>query len=251
MREILCFAVLFFWARAISEPPGRFMVVWNVGQGAWSTLVDDGACYHVDMGGSHFKFGEDLRKYCGDKMNYLYITHFDSDHINFVTKAGYFLPKRCRVTPIDASVNRRKRRWLETFRDCAASTPIASPVREIFRADFHNRNDCNMYVVAQRVLITGDAPAKLEKKILAVPQLASVVYYLLGHHGSRTSSSSLLLDRLPRLRAGIASAEKSKYGHPHRETIERLRARGIPLLVTEQDGSIYLKLDEAPGPVSL
>ena len=56
------------------------------------------------------------------------------------------------------------------------------------------------------------------------------------------STSDDLLNRLPNLRLVIASARFARYHHPSIETVTRLRARGVPLLRTEDWGSIALQL---------
>jgi beta-lactamase superfamily II metal-dependent hydrolase len=44
------------------------------------------------------------------------------------------------------------------------------------------------------------------------------------------------------LKIAISSARKAKYGHPHIETIWLLKKRGVPLLRTEDWGTIALEL---------
>jgi competence protein ComEC len=65
---------------------------------------------------------------------------------------------------------------------------------------------------------------------------------VLGHHGSRTSTSSLLLDHLPRLTAAVSSARFRKYGHPHARVRRDLAKRHIPLLRTEEWGNLHFEL---------
>ncbi|MBK7961611.1 MAG: hypothetical protein IPK04_10715 [Bdellovibrionales bacterium] len=65
---------------------------------------------------------------------------------------------------------------------------------------------------------------------------------ILGHHGSKTSTSEALLQRLPRLKFAIATARESRYGHPHFVVLNRLRQHRIPILRTEDWGHIGLEL---------
>ncbi len=94
-------------------------------------------------------------------------------------------------------------------------------------------------------LLTGDASSKVERELFS-EEIESQVLKL-GHHGARTSSDP---DFLNRVREGsktfyaVISADdqdgKGKtYGHPHEETLERLRAlKGIRLYRTDKHGHI-------------
>ena len=64
-----------------------------------------------------------------------------------------------------------------------------------------------------------------------------------GHHGSRTSSSSVFLRRVrPRL-ALISVGERNSFGHPHTETLERLMRLGAVVRRTDRDGTIDVATD--------
>lgn len=74
-----------------------------------------------------------------------------------------------------------------------------------------------------------------------------------GHHGSRTSTSQAFLDVLT-TESGARSAyyifscnadDGNKYGHPHAETLDRLKAMGVPdenILRTDRVGDITLSV---------
>jgi competence protein ComEC len=65
----------------------------------------------------------------------------------------------------------------------------------------------------------------------------------LGHHGSRTSSSLLWLENVMPDLAIVSSSKNNRYGHPHKETIDRLLKLNIPYLNTAQIGNIVFKTD--------
>lgn len=105
-----------------------------------------------------------------------------------------------------------------------------------------------------RMLFTGDMPKEAEEVMLQEMQRRRLVEDIdvlkVGHHGSATSTSELLLETLSPAYALISYGRNNDYGHPHQETMEKLRQRGIRLLETarlgeiriipEQDGSIRL-----------
>ncbi|MFO0724963.1 MAG: DNA internalization-related competence protein ComEC/Rec2 [Myxococcota bacterium] len=92
------------------------------------------------------------------------------------------------------------------------------------------------------VLFTGDAEGAEESALLMAKALAPVDVIKLGHHGSRTSSGEPFLEALgPRLAIASLGAG-NHFGFPHRAVLERLRAREVPLLRTDQLGAIELRL---------
>jgi len=65
----------------------------------------------------------------------------------------------------------------------------------------------------------------------------------LGHHGSRTSSSLLWLEKVDPDIAIISVDKNNKYGHPHQEVLDRLSSLRIPFLTTYEKGNIIFKTD--------
>lgn len=65
----------------------------------------------------------------------------------------------------------------------------------------------------------------------------------LGHHGSRTSSSLLWLEKVSPEIAIISVDKANKYGHPHKEVLDRLSSLNIPFLSTGDLGNIVFESD--------
>ncbi len=94
-------------------------------------------------------------------------------------------------------------------------------------------------------MLMGDATAYTEsliEKNEPVETLRSQVLKL-GHHGSRTSSSESWLEDVSPQVAVISAGLNNKYGHPHKEVIDRLDDLHIPYLITFQKGTIIFKTD--------
>jgi competence protein ComEC len=92
-------------------------------------------------------------------------------------------------------------------------------------------------------LFTGDAPAEVEE--LAAQRLIQSDVLKVSHHGSRTSSSEAFLEAVrPRL-AVVSAGRRNSFGHPHRETIEKLETHKIPLVRTDQAGAVKIVFDGA------
>jgi competence protein ComEC len=94
------------------------------------------------------------------------------------------------------------------------------------------RMDCG----ASSFLFTGDAETGAENDMIAAHQELDVDVLKLGHHGSRTSSSrQMILASTPRL-AVYSALEGNEYGHPHIETLDRLRTENVPTFGTKDAG---------------
>jgi len=93
------------------------------------------------------------------------------------------------------------------------------------------------------LLLTGDISAAVEAEIL--PQLSPATTRILkvAHHGSRTSSSSRLLDGWRPQIALISCGRGNRFGHPTTEVLERLRAAGTRVYRTDLDGQTTLETD--------
>lgn len=91
------------------------------------------------------------------------------------------------------------------------------------------------------VMITGDMNASTEKKLIAQYDLPDVEVLLVGHHGSKYSTSQELLDAVTP-EVGVISVGRNTFGHPARETMDRMTAAGMTLRRTDEEGSILLQV---------
>jgi competence protein ComEC len=91
------------------------------------------------------------------------------------------------------------------------------------------------------VLLTGDASAEIERALLdALPpaSLPRLSVLKLGHHGSRTSTSSeLVAQTRPRV-AIVSVGDGNSFGHPHEVVMERMDLAGVPVYRTDRDGDV-------------
>jgi competence protein ComEC len=90
-------------------------------------------------------------------------------------------------------------------------------------------------------LLTGDAPAAGE--LLFLPRLLSPRAQVLkvGHHGSHTSTSQELVERIRPETALVSVGLRNRYGHPHREVLDRLQEAGARVLRTDRDGTVVVR----------
>lgn len=210
-------------------------VVWNVGQGQWFTVISKDLCYHFDMGGEKAPL-KAIQHHCELRKNIVFLSHWDWDHISFLkAKQLRSLKNICVAQKPQGLASQSKKRLLASYKPCTGEHPLPlwSPLK------FRSPNDSSHVFIFQKWLLPGDSPKKQEKIWRQKTELHQVRYLLLGHHGSRTSTSDDLLQSLPHLRVAIASARFQKHGHPHPQVQGRLRMRKVPLLKTEDWGNIW------------
>jgi len=231
------FLFLILLAKSTAPEDARHVVVWNVGQGLWTTMVD-GGCWHFDMGGEFAPWAQ-IMALCRPRKNYVHLSHWDSDHINFVSRANYWLPNICRFGVPQREAKPKKLAMVKRLAECQSKMPFAPWEPQ----SASNSNDASSVVAWHGLLVPGDSSKTSEKRWAS--ELAGVSQtriLLLGHHGSHTSTSHELLKRLPHLKAAVASARRKRYGHPHSEVERALRNFRVPLLTTEDWGNIIFWL---------
>jgi Predicted hydrolase (metallo-beta-lactamase superfamily) len=86
-------------------------------------------------------------------------------------------------------------------------------------------------------LFPGDLDMAGEKAIVKDHQF-KVDYLKVGHHGSRTATSEKLLDIIQPKFGFISAGINNRYGHPNKETLERLQRHGVRYLNTADYGMI-------------
>lgn len=92
-------------------------------------------------------------------------------------------------------------------------------------------------------ILTGDAYIQTEKDILKSGQNVRADILKLGHHGSKTSSDILFLEKVSPEIVIISAGKNNSYGHPHREVMEKIEKLNLQYLATYQIGNITFESD--------
>lgn len=113
----------------------------------------------------------------------------------------------------------------------------------LFPEQIKNSNDSSViFIIKNKILIPGDSSSHMES--FWVPLIQEPIQILImGHHGSKYSTSSFLIESLPSLKMALSSARFKRYGHPHPSTQRRLNKKGILSIRTEDKGHIRIPLD--------
>ena len=111
-----------------------------------------------------------------------------------------------------------------------------------------NLNDMSLVVKVTygetSLLLTGDAEKTAEAIMLKNDAgLLKANVLKLGHHGSSTSSSKAFLDAVSPDIVVISVGANNDYGHPHKETMERLSKMDVKVYRTDKLGTVCMMLD--------
>ena len=94
-------------------------------------------------------------------------------------------------------------------------------------------------------LFTGDIESIAEHEIVNIGWLIQADVLQIPHHGSQTSSTAVFLDTVRPNWAVIQSMAGNQFGHPHQSVLDRLNARGIRILRTDEMGTIVIATNGA------
>src|SRR5262249_46212132 len=94
-----------------------------------------------------------------------------------------------------------------------------------------------------RVLFSGDSEAETESRLLEAPNELHADVLKVAHHGSRYASSDRLLSAASPKWGIISCGKNNDYGHPHKESVQRLVAHGVKLARTDLNGDIVVTSD--------
>ena len=270
------FAVLIFCIYAGSVLDRPFTVAFlDVGQGDGILIrTEQGTNIMIDCGSSDNKtVGEyvllpALRYYGMAELDYVFITHGDKDHISGLQELYELEHTGIRIRNLVVAeygdregllelINQAEQHGTEVlYMDAGSifSEPEAG-ASGIFRiaciypgeSDVHtDANEASLVLQASvgsfRLLFTGDAGETAEQQMTETGRLDAVDVLKTGHHGSRYATSESFLQYIKPQYAVISCGKKNRYGHPHKETLERLQAAGAEVYRTDRCGAVILQI---------
>lgn len=232
----------------------------DVGQGDATLVISGEHAMLIDAGDDSkgTKVQLYLKTQGVERLDYLVLTHTDADHIGgadvIISKfdiANVFIGDY----PKDNNVYTDLMQALET-KGMSYSTPEVGDTYALGEAFFMlvapNRtysdpNNSSIALVLQngqnRFLFTGDAEEEAEADILANGLNIDCDVFKAGHHGSSTSNTQGLLSAASPMYSVISCAPDNSYGHPHAEVLNNLRAMGVKVFRTDEQGSVMATSD--------
>ena len=260
-RKLIITTLLFSSLMSINAAAQTDVHVLDVGQGL-SVLIESNGHYMLYDGGDSDKSSyviSYLHQEGVTALDYVVASHYDSDHLNGVVGALNTFP----VSTVWGPDYETGTRVFESFRsviaakglsctqpDVGSQIQLGDAVIQVLAPSGSDYSDANNYSIAIRVqdgstsfLITGDAEAESEAQMTASGLNLDSDVYVMGHHGSGTSTSWDLLQAAVPEFAVLSCGAGNSYGHPHIESMEKLEVMEIPLFRTDKQGTIVASSD--------
>lgn len=238
-----------------SEYSGMSVTYLNVGQGDSELIQVNGINMLIDAGTNDLV--KDLKNRGIKTIDIAIATHPHEDHIggmdevleNFDVKS-FYAPKVAHTTKTYENMLKAvKNEGLKikqikegTNIDLGKDTEVQvySPVKSQYE-ELNNYSPVMKISYGQNsFMFTGDAESLVEKEILNENKDLKADVLKLGHHGSHSSTSEEFLKAVDPSIAIVSCAKDNKYGHPHKETMSKLKKAGITVYETFRDGDITI-----------
>jgi competence protein ComEC len=233
---------------------GQFeLLAADIGQGnavivrtAGHTLVyDSGPRYSAESDAGHRVLVPLLRA-LGERVDILMLSHRDSDHTGGAAAVLEMQPQAALLSSIEDG---HELQALRPSRRCAAGQRwrwdgVDFEVLHPAPGDYQTTAKSNAMSCVLRisngpnaVLLAGDIEQAQEARLAQQGAALRADLLLVPHHGSKTSSSELLLEAVQPSLAIVQVGYRNRFGHPAAPVLERYRARAIPVIDSPRCGA--------------
>ena len=242
---------------SIPKADGKLKVYFiDVGQADCILLVNNKSSMLIDAGNN--EDGELVVNYIKSlgisKLDYVVGTHPHEDHIggldnviNSFEIGEIFMPETTTNTKtyedvLNAIANKNLQITVPKIGDKFNIGTAEAEVLSV-KNDNVKLNNCSIVIRVvfgeKSFLFTGDAEEVVESKL----KVKETTVLKVGHHGSSTSTSQTLLNKIKPKYAIISVGKNNDYGHPTKQTLKRLQDAGCEIHRTDEEGTILITTD--------
>ena len=201
-------------------------------------------------------------------LDYVIISHFDTDHIGGILTVMEELKVDTVVISKQGETSENYERFVQIVKEKHIKTLIAGQgdrlkIENEFYFDIlwpsktnlitenilnNNSIVCKLHYKNFSMLFTGDIEELAEREILKQyknnAQLLNSCFLKVAHHGSKTSSIKEFVEAVRPNISLIGVGENNKFGHPNKDVIERLEKVGSKIYRTDTMGEITVFVDK-------
>lgn len=251
----LVLAIVLSWVQ-----PGNTdyqITVFDVGQGQSVLMESDGRRYLVDCGGDSPEIAADrvmhhLLSRGITHLDGIILTHYDKDHagaipllLTGISVDTLYLPD----LEDDGNLRKQLANGKETIHWINQLSVIAFENSKITMVPGEetaaNDNERSLCILFQRekcdILITGDRTTSGELALMRDVALPELDLLIVGHHGSKTSTSFELLNTTRPKAAVISVGIENFHGHPSSEVLSKLKLFGAKVWRTDLNGTVVFR----------
>ena len=255
MGLLLCLCVGLSWAEPMLDECRMTML--DVGQGQAILLQSGGKSWLVDCGGD---YDEDAADVTAEtllsqgifRLDGVILTHYDGDHAGGVDELltriqvdAVLLPHSLDQNGVGDTLRDMVGDGVITVKEDMAITFDGGEIALFAPFSYNSGNESSMCVLFRTencaILITGDMGQTGERLLLKYHDLPQVDVLVVGHHGSKTSTSVELLQTVRPRYTFISVGENNFYGHPVQSVLDRLAEFGCIIYRTDEDGTIIFR----------
>lgn len=199
------------------------------------------------------------------KLDYVIISHFDSDHVGGILSVLEEL-KAEKVIICEQEENENYKRFKEIVKNKNIKVYVVKkgdnlkieeniwlnilwPKDERIKENAINNNSivAKLNYKSFSILLTGDIEKIAENEILKEYENSNILnanILKVAHHGSKSSSINKFLEKVKPQIALIGVGEKNTFGHPNTGVINRLQNLNAKIYRTDENGEITIKIDD-------
>ena len=237
------------------------LTILDVGQGLSVLVQADGEYLLYDGGGrgaSSYVVAY-LQQHDVTELQWLVASHYDEDHISSLVGVLHTTLVEQALMPdytTDTQIYQSLQNVLEEksvpvvypaqgdiFSLCSAEIQVVGPQDYRYTSDNSNSLCLRIEYGDFCCLLTGDAEQDAERDMVASGQDLSCDVYVVGHHGSSSSTSEELLEAASPRYAFLSVGAGNAYGHPTEQTMTALQQYGVALYRTDKQGEIAVYSD--------
>ncbi|MEG2993524.1 MAG: ComEC/Rec2 family competence protein, partial [Bacilli bacterium] len=258
---IILIIVIFIHSRLAYFNNNYEIISLDVGQGD-STLIKfphNDMNILIDTGGNMFKTNKTIIKNTTipylkslgiTKLNYLFLTHGDYDHMGESRELIKNFPVKY-VFMNKGNNNKIEKKFIKLLdfnhikyeQISKKNIEIDNDqIMFINKSNSKNENEDSLITYMnlnnKNILLMGDASKNNEKYILKEYNLPNMDILKIGHHGSKNSTSKQLLKKVKPQYAIISVGLNNHYYHPHKKVIALLKKHKVIIYKTSTQGSI-------------